>query len=57
MTDERGESRTEERAPDPKPEVGERVGRVLGKAFLKVKKSRVWQDTKRSYQQGIEGKK
>ena len=43
--------------PKPqKPEIGERVGRSLGKAFLKLKKSRVWQETKKNYQDGIEGR-
>jgi hypothetical protein len=40
-----------------KPEIGERVGRALGKAFLRVKKTRIWQDTKASYRDSIDGKK
>jgi hypothetical protein len=41
----------------PKPEIGERVGRALGKAFLRVKKTRIWQDTKDQYRDALDGKK
>jgi hypothetical protein len=40
-----------------KPEVGERVGGFLGKAFLRVKTARVWKDTRQSYRDALEGKK
>ncbi len=39
-----------------KPEIGEQVGRTLGKAFLRLKKSRVWQETKKNYHDGLEGR-
>jgi hypothetical protein len=44
--------------PQPKgssPE--EKVGRALGKAFLRVKKTKIWKDTAKAYQEGREGKR
>lgn len=46
--------------PKPKPNgssVEEKVGRTLGKAFLRLKKTRIWKDTAKAYQEGLEGKR
>lgn len=52
MTDQR---KTEPKAE--KPGVEEKVGRTLGKALGRLKKSKVWKDTTRAYQDGLEGKR
>ncbi len=35
----------------------EKVGRALGKAFLRVKKTKIWKDTATAYREGREGKR
>ena len=34
----------------------EKIGRALGKAFGRLKRTRVWKDTARAYKDGLEGK-
>ncbi len=37
--------------------VEEKVGRTLGRAVLRLKQTRVWRDTAKAYQEGLEGKR
>lgn len=53
-----------EQTPDrkglPKPRAkgaDEKVGRALGKAFGRLKRTKVWQDTSRAYREGLEEEK
>ncbi len=44
--------------PKPKdPSVEEKVGRTLGKAFLRLKKTKIWKNTAKAYQEGLDGKR
>ena len=49
-----------ERKGLPKPRAkgaDEKVGRALGKAFGRLKRTKVWQDTSRAYREGLEEEK
>jgi ribosomal protein L19E len=44
----------------PKPRAkgaDEKVGRALGKAFGRLKRTKIWQDTSRAYREGLEEEK
>ena len=48
----------DEHQPKPKePSVEEKVGRTLGKAFGRLKRTRIWKDTAKAYRKGLEGKR
>ncbi len=34
----------------------EKIGRALGKAFGRLKRTKVWKDTAQAYKEGLEGK-
>ncbi len=34
----------------------EKIGRALGKAFGRLKRTKVWKDTAQAYREGLEGK-
>lgn len=43
----------------PKPHdkgADEKIGRALGKAFGRLKRTKVWKDTAQAYKKGLEGK-
>ncbi len=47
---------------EPKPpqkgrSVEEKVGRTLGKAVLRLRKTKLWRETEKAYQEGREGKR
>ena len=51
------------RPPEPKNRppprergADEKIGRVLGRAFGRIKQTRAWKDTARAYKDGVEGK-
>jgi len=51
------------RPPEPKSRpqprdkgADEKIGRVLGRAFGRIKQTRVWKDTSQAYKDGLEGK-
>jgi hypothetical protein len=55
---------SEEKEPRPTPRPAERklgtdekVGRTLGKAFGRLKRTKVWRDTAKAYQEGLDGKR
>ncbi len=49
---------SDEPKPKPRePRVPAKVGRTLGKAIVRLKKTKVWQDTEKAYQEGLEGKR
>jgi hypothetical protein len=54
------ESGPEPKRRDPPKQRGkgadEKLGGALGKAFGRLKKTRIWQDTKQAYREGLEGK-
>ncbi len=47
----------EPRPPQKGSSVEEKVGRTLGKAVLRLKKTKIWKDTAKAYQEGREGKR
>ncbi len=44
--------------PKPKqPPIEQKVARSLGKAFGRLKVTKIWRDTAKAYQEGLEGKR
>jgi hypothetical protein len=56
MTESSRPSEAGRRAPKQDKGADEKIGRALGRAFGRLKQTRVWKDTSQAYKDGLQGK-